>query len=95
MFAIVNLPCQIPLELRYRREGDRIQPFGMKEVIKLKKYFINKGIPNHQKDRIVLLCSGEEVLWAIGVGLSEKLRAQNGKGLYKIKTEEVKDEQSC
>ena len=49
----------------------------MKETIKLKKYFINKGIPQHKKDKIVLLCNSEEVLWAVGVGLSEKLRVNS------------------
>ena len=43
--------------------------------MKLKKYFINKNIPEHKRDEILLLCKGKEVLWAIGVGLSEKLRA--------------------
>ena len=39
-------------------------------------YFIKKGIPKHQRDDILLLTNEEEVLWAIGVGLSEKLRAK-------------------
>ena len=76
-YALSDLSCQTGLELRYRKDGDKIQPFGMKETIKLKKYFINKGIPQHKKDKIVLLCNSEEVLWAVGVGLSEKLRVNS------------------
>lgn len=63
-----------PLTLRTRRNGDIIQPFGMQGKMKLKKYFINKSIPSYQRDKILLLCSGQEVLWAAGVGMSEKLR---------------------
>ena len=74
--AFVNISENLfPLELRTRREGDIIQPFGSCGTMKLKKYFINKGIPEHKRDEILLLASGNEILWAIGIGLSEKLRA--------------------
>ena len=66
-----------PLTLRTRRNGDIIQPFGMQGKMKLKKYFINKNIPEHDRDKILLLCKDKEVLWVIGVGLSEKLRSKN------------------
>lgn len=64
-----------PLELRTRKAGDIIQPFSHTSEIKLKDYFINKKIPEHMRDEIPLLCKDKEVLWAIGVGISEKLRA--------------------
>lgn len=67
---------KFPLVLRTRRNGDIIQPFGMEGKMKLKKYFINKNIPSHDRDKIMLLCCGNEVLWAVRVGLSEKLRAK-------------------
>lgn len=66
-----------PLTIRTRRNGDIIQPFGMQGKMKLKKYFINKNIPEHNRDKIVLLCKGNEVLWAVGIGLSEKLRTKD------------------
>lgn len=66
-----------PLTLRCRREGDFIQPFGMDGTMKLKKYFINKSIAKHNRDKIFLLTKNSEVLWAIGVGISEKLRAKS------------------
>lgn len=65
---------KLPLLLRTRRNGDIIQPLGMKGKMKLKKYFINKSIPGYQRDKILLLCQGPEVLWVTGVGMSEKLR---------------------
>lgn len=63
-----------PLYLRTRREGDKIQPFGMKNKTKLKKYLINKGIPEFERDKLLLLANEEEILWIIGVGISELLR---------------------
>ena len=60
----------------------------MKNLIKLKDFFINKGIPKHKKDEIMLLCNGKEVLWACNVGISEKLRVKT-KPTHIIKIEEV------
>lgn len=87
-FALVDLSGQKELELRYRQNGDIIQPFGMPATTKLKKYFINKNIPKHKKDSIVLLCNQTEVLWVPKVGLSEKLRVKS-RPTHIIKIEEV------
>ena len=74
--AVINTSAlEFPLELRTRKNGDVIQPFSHSSKIKLKDYFIEKKIPEHKRDEIPLLCHGKEVLWAIGVGLNEKLRA--------------------
>ena len=76
MEAVVDRRAlEFPLELRARKAGDIIQPFSHTSTIKLKDYFIDKKIPEHKRNNIPLLCSGKEVLWAIGVGLNEKLRA--------------------
>ena len=40
-----------------------------------KKYFNEKKLPYFEKDRIVLLVDGKEILWAAGYGLSEKIKA--------------------
>lgn len=73
--AFVNLPQNLtPLELRTKREGDFIQPFGMHGTMKLKKFFINKGVAEHKREQILLVASRNEILWAIGVGLSEKIK---------------------
>ena len=82
---------EYPLVLRTRRNGDIIQPFGMQGKMKLKKYFINKNIPEHDRDKILLLCKDKEVLWAIGVGVSEKLRSA-GTPDYKMVMEITEDE---
>ncbi len=64
------------LYLRNRRPGDIIQPFGMKQKTKLKKYLINRGIPKHIRDEIPLLVNKDEVLWVVGIGISELLRTK-------------------
>lgn len=74
LFAYVNLPSFDNLTVRTRRDGDFITPFGMNGSMKLKKYLNLKGVPQHEKDGLILLCSGSEVLWVAGVGLSNKLK---------------------
>ncbi len=63
-----------PLVLRTRNDGDVISPFGMNGTMKLKKYMNSKGIPRHERDKQILLCSGEEVLWVLGSGISSKIK---------------------
>lgn len=75
--AYVCLDKELDLTLRTRIHGDTIQPFGMQGSMKLKKLFINKGIEKFKRDEILLLCNKQEVLWASGICLSEKLRAKS------------------
>ncbi len=74
LIAYVNFPSLDNLTVRTRRDGDFIAPFGMSGSMKLKKYLTEKGIAQHKKDELILLCSGSEVLWIAGVGLSNKLK---------------------
>ena len=65
---------QKPLTLRVRQDGDRIHPLGMKESIKLKRLFNNREITRFDRDNILLLASEDEILWAIGVEVSENAK---------------------
>ena len=88
--AYVDLSkIEFPLTVRTRKNGDIIQPFGMQGKMKLKKYFINKNIPEHDRDKTILLCKDNEVLWAVGVGISEKLRTVT-LSTHKLKVEKEK-----
>ena len=73
--AYVNLEnIDFEFELRQRQDGDTIRPFGMRGSQKLKKYLNAKKIPNHQKGNLLFLTQGEEVLWAIGLGISDIIK---------------------
>jgi len=73
-FAYVNLEDLTGLTVRTRRAGDYIHPFGMTGTTKLKKYLNSKGVFQHDKNKLIFLCKGSEVLWVVGVGLSNKLK---------------------
>lgn len=63
--------------LRFRRDGDVFSPFGGGSK-KLKSYFIDKKIPKRLRDRIPLVCRGNEVLVVVGYEISEKVKQTDG-----------------
>lgn len=70
-----------PIVVRMRRPGDFIQPFGMNEKVRLKKYLhTHKAKTDHLQpfnqnlSHAIVLANDSEVLWVPGVGISEKLR---------------------
>lgn len=73
-FAYIDISnFNFPLELRVRKDGDTIVPFGMQGSMKLKKYMNSKGVSRHNRDEMPLLCKENDVLWVAGVGLSDKI----------------------
>lgn len=82
--AYVNLR-NIDFTLRTRRDGDVISPLGSGGSQKLKKYLNEKKIPAHIKDKIVLLCCGNDVLWAAGYGMSDKIKVIDNKVTHVLK----------
>lgn len=76
------------LAIRERQPGDCIQPFGMQEMVKLKKYLHthkpDEELPAQGRQKLHVLACGEEVLWVPGVGMSEKLRV-SGRPTHIIK----------
>ena len=82
--AILPLKQPLPpeqaenLQLRTRRTGDYIQPFGMQGKKPLKEYMIDHGVDRPFRDAWPLVCRGNEVLWVVGIGASEKWRVHEG-----------------
>ena len=79
-FRVQNLPSQgqpFPRELlqtctlRTLQPGDWIRPFGMEGRQKMKDYFAKRHIDAGFRNKIPLLCRGEEVLMACGVGTGD------------------------
>ena len=62
---------------RTRRAGDEFTKFGG-GTKPLKKYLIDKKIPERKRGELLLLAHGSEVLAIVGVEISEKLRVEKG-----------------
>lgn len=56
-----------PLQIRFRKPGDRFQPAGMKGHKKLQDFFIDRKIPRSRRDRIPLLFCRNELVWVVGL----------------------------
>jgi tRNA(Ile)-lysidine synthase len=61
--------------LRHWRPGDRFQPIGMKEAVKLQDFFTNQKIPRDQRhDLIVAVTVDNEVFWVENLRISERFK---------------------
>ncbi len=72
-----------PLELRTRREGDKIAIYRDGRDKKVKDFLIDAKIPRGERDQLILLCSGDEVLLIPGYRIAEPYKTDHNtkKGL--------------
>ena len=78
------------LRVRFRKEGDFIQPVNMKGSVSLKKFFINNKIPKEERNYIPLLEASGEVVWICGYRSSEKVKTEPTTE-YVLKVQILKD----
>lgn len=62
------------LILRNWKPGDKFIPLGMKYSKKVSDVLTDAKIPSIFKNQILVLCDGQEVIWVLGVRLSEKYK---------------------
>lgn len=78
--------------VRYRREGDRFNPFGMKGSKKLKDLFIDMKVLKEERDKIPLVCFGDEIAWIVGYRISDRFKVdKETKNILEIKFEGVEN----
>ncbi len=68
-----------PLMVRTRQPGERFRPLGMKgRSIKLSDFFVNVHIPVAARESYPLVCSGDEIVWVVGLRQAETCRVTDG-----------------
>lgn len=67
----LSRPALAGATIRFRREGDWIRPLGMRGRKLLSDYLTDRKIDRPLRDCLPLIARGNEVLWAVGVGISE------------------------
>lgn len=63
-----------PLTVRLWREGDRFVPFGMTGMKKVQDFFTDLKLDRFEKERVRLLCSGDEIVWLIGLRVDDRFK---------------------
>lgn len=69
-----------PLIVRNRRAGDRFYPLGAPGHKKLKDFFIDAKVPRELRQKALLVCCEEEIIWVAGMRLAEPYRISNSTG---------------
>ncbi|RIE01679.1 tRNA lysidine(34) synthetase TilS [Cohnella faecalis] len=59
---------RLPLIIRSRHPGDRMQPYGLNGTKKVQDMFVDAKVPRSERDRYLLLADGDgRVLWIAGL----------------------------
>lgn len=65
---------KLPLLIRGWEKGDNFYPFGMKQKKKLSDYFIDRKYSLVEKEKILILESGGNIVWIIGERLDDRYK---------------------
>jgi tRNA(Ile)-lysidine synthase len=60
--------------VRNRKAGDRFIPFGMKGSKKIKDFFIDEKIDVNLRNKILLVCDKENIIWVVGYRMNNDYR---------------------
>ena len=76
---------KFPLNVRSWQEGDYFYPFGMQGKKKLSKFFKDEKLSLLDKERVLLLCSENEVVWIINYRADNRFKVtEQTKTILKI-----------
>lgn len=65
--------------MRHWQPGDRIQPIGMPQSVKLQDFFVNQKIPREDRHKLLIAASAAgEVVWVEGLRISERFKLDKG-----------------
>jgi tRNA(Ile)-lysidine synthase len=83
-----------PLWVRRRHPGDRFKPLGMEKTKKLKDFFIDRKIPQRERETVPLVLDNRgDILWVAGVEISSKaaLEGYSGEETVVLRMEKVRN----
>ena len=77
VIAVDEISVDEPLAIRPGKPGDRIRPLGMGGSIKVSDLLINQHIPQPARARWPLVVCGDQILWVVGLRMSDDFRLNN------------------
>ena len=79
-----------PLSIRHRRPGDRFIPLGMQQHKKLKDFFIDEKVSKFERDKVLIFCDAEKIIWIAGYRIDNRVVAsQSTMNILEIKIEKM------
>ena len=63
-----------PLFIRFRQAGDRFIPLGLDKEKKVGKFLTSARVPEHIRQKILIICDSEKIIWVWPVRISEQTR---------------------
>lgn len=75
--ALDHEKLKFPLTLRKWKKGDFFYPLGMNCKKKLSDFMIDIKIPLNLKNRVMILASGDDIVWVVGHRIDHRYRITN------------------
>ena len=66
-----------PLQLRFRRPGDRFHPLGMTGSKKLQDFFTDCMVPKEERQKVPLLCDSDKICWVAGMRVDDRVKVED------------------
>ena len=63
-----------PIRIRTSEPGDAFMPLGMKVTNKISDFLIDEKVPLAEKRRILVVESGEDICWVVGMRIDERFK---------------------
>ena len=64
-----------PILLRHWQPGDRFQPIGLSQLVKVQDFFTNQKVPRNQRRKLVLAATAQgEIFWVEDLRISERFK---------------------
>ncbi len=79
-----------PITIRHRKPGDFFNPLGMQHHKKLKDFFIDEKISKFDRDKVLIFCDEEKILWVAGQRVDNRVAVdENTKNILMLKIEQM------
>ena len=75
-----------PLKARHWEPGDRFRPLGMSQMKKISDFLIDQKVPVTVKEKVLLLLSGDEVIWVMGYRIDDRYKVTDKTGRILVLT---------
>ncbi|MDO9577416.1 MAG: tRNA lysidine(34) synthetase TilS [Candidatus Cloacimonadales bacterium] len=79
-----------PITIRHRQPGDKFIPLGMQYSKKLKDFFIDEKVPKFERDKVLIFCDEEKILWIAGYRIDNRvITSESTNNILMIKIEKM------